>query len=80
MKNNRLTTSKPMRFQSYAPKLDIPKRFLDMIDSVELTADGQLAPNLPWLNELRASIEQYPDNQLILDAIGDFGKNLSQGQ
>ena len=80
MKKNRLQSSKPMRFQSYGPKLDIPKRFLDMIDSVEVTADGQLQPDLPWLNELKNSIKEHPGNQLILDAIGEFGQSLSQGQ
>jgi len=51
-----------------------------MIDGIEITSDGQIMPDLPWLNDLRKSVEQHPGNQLILDAIGDFGKNLSQGQ
>lgn len=44
MNKKKLQSSKPLRFQDYSPKLEIPQRFLDMINDVQLTADGQLMP------------------------------------
>lgn len=37
----------PISFQSFAPKLSIPKKYLDLIDSIELTSDGQIAGDMP---------------------------------
>lgn len=59
------------------PRLSIPKKYLDLIDSIEVTPDGQIAGEMPWLEELKQSIKENPQNQLLLDAIEGFSTQMN---
>ena len=73
----KLKKNSAINFQSYVPKLSIPKKYLDLIDSIEVTPDGQIAGEMPWLEELKRSVKENPSNQLLLDAIQDFSSSLN---